>query len=137
MNDSVILRTTTRWLLPLLLVFSLFLLLRGHNEPGGGFVSGLTAAGAFALYRIAFGQEALDRLVRISPASIAAGGLALAVGAALMATMNGTPFFQALWLDLGNGPLPIGTPLVFDIGVALVVLGFAMLILRASESIRD
>ena len=49
MMDSIILRTTTRLLFPLMLVFSVFLLIRGHNEPGGGFAGGLTAATAFAL----------------------------------------------------------------------------------------
>ena len=49
---SLILRTATRYLLPLLLLFSIFLLLRGHNEPGGGFVAGLVAATAFALYAL-------------------------------------------------------------------------------------
>ncbi len=51
---SLILSTATRYMLPLLLLFSIFLLLRGHNEPGGGFVGGLVAAAAFALYAIAF-----------------------------------------------------------------------------------
>ena len=56
--NSPIFRTAARLLMPLLLLFSVFLLLRGHNEPGGGFVGGLVAAAAFALYAIAFGVQA-------------------------------------------------------------------------------
>ena len=58
---SPIFRTAARLLMPLLLLFSVFLLLRGHNEPGGGFVGGLVAAAAFALYAVAFGVTARDR----------------------------------------------------------------------------
>jgi multicomponent Na+:H+ antiporter subunit B len=54
---SLILKTTARFLMPFLLLFSVFLFLRGHNEPGGGFTGGLVAAAAFALYSIAFGAE--------------------------------------------------------------------------------
>ena len=53
--QSMILSTATRYLLPLLLMFSIFLLLRGHNEPGGGFAGGLVAAAALALYALALG----------------------------------------------------------------------------------
>ena len=56
-STSAMFRSATRALMPLLLLFSLFLLLRGHNQPGGGFVGGLVAAAAFALYAIAFGVE--------------------------------------------------------------------------------
>ncbi|MCG8667950.1 MAG: hypothetical protein MI867_00930, partial [Pseudomonadales bacterium] len=65
--DSLILRTATLIVLPLQLVFSLFLLLRGHDEPGGGFIGGLVAAGAFALYLYAYGVHALKQLLRVSP----------------------------------------------------------------------
>jgi L-alanine-DL-glutamate epimerase-like enolase superfamily enzyme len=55
--NSLILRTAARYLLPLLILFSIFLLFRGHNEPGGGFVAGLVAAAAFALYALAADVE--------------------------------------------------------------------------------
>jgi len=59
-----------RLLLPLLLMFSVFLLLRGHNEPGGGFVGGLMAATGFALFSIAFGSETARRILRIDPLAL-------------------------------------------------------------------
>ena len=55
---SSILQTATRLLMPLLLLFAVFLLLRGHNQPGGGFVGGLVVASSFVLYSIAFGVDA-------------------------------------------------------------------------------
>ncbi|MFH1085957.1 MAG: MnhB domain-containing protein, partial [Chloroflexota bacterium] len=64
---SLILRTMARYLLPLSLMFSIFLFLRGHNEPGGGFVAGLVAAAAFALYAIAYGSAAARPVLWIEP----------------------------------------------------------------------
>ena len=66
-RDSPIFRTAARLLMPLLLLFSVFLLLRGHNEPGGGFVGGLVAAAAFALYAIAFGTRRARQALVVSP----------------------------------------------------------------------
>ena len=68
---SPLLAIATRLLAGLLLVFSLHLLLRGHNEPGGGFIGGLTGATALVLYAIAHGAAATRRLLRVSPESIA------------------------------------------------------------------
>ncbi|HMN02746.1 MAG TPA: MnhB domain-containing protein, partial [Geobacter anodireducens] len=65
--QSLFLATAVRLLLPLLLLFSLFLLLRGHNEPGGGFVGGLVAAAAFALHALAHGVAAARRVLRVEP----------------------------------------------------------------------
>ena len=64
---SIILATASRYLLPLMLIFSFFLLLRGHNEPGGGFVGGLVAAAAYALYLIANGIEEAKKLLKTEP----------------------------------------------------------------------
>ena len=69
---SLILRTATRFMLPLLLLFSVFLLTRGHNQPGGGFSGGLVAAAAYTLYALAFG--------------VAAGAIVVGVGLVLVGT---------------------------------------------------
>jgi multicomponent Na+:H+ antiporter subunit C len=73
-RDSLILRATTRLLFPLTLVFSIFLLVRGHNEPGGGFVGGLAAASAFALVLASDGLEKARRLLRRWGVPDGAGG---------------------------------------------------------------
>lgn len=130
--NSLVLRTATRYLLPLLLLFSIFVLLRGHNEPGGGFVGGLVAASAFALYAIAFEVEHARQLLPISPRRLIGLGLLIAVLSGLIGVLLGDPFMTAQW---DNRPLPVvgklGTPLLFDIGVYLTVIGVVLTIIFA------
>jgi multicomponent Na+:H+ antiporter subunit A len=136
-EGSVILRSATRLLITLLFVLALFLLWRGHNEPGGGFIGGLVAAGAFALYLIAFGERAARRLLRVDPRDLIGAGLAVAVVSGLFAAVAGGAFMTGQWttLYLGEGiePLKLGTPLLFDIGVFLAVIGFVLTIVLALE----
>lgn len=127
---SVILSTASRYLLPLLLIFSFFLLLRGHNEPGGGFVGGLVAAAAYALYFIANGIEEAEKLLKAEPVKLIATGLFLAVISAVPSILAGENFMTGVWLDT-NFPVigKIGSPLIFDVGVYLLVLGIALKII--------
>jgi multicomponent Na+:H+ antiporter subunit B len=124
-NSGLILRTATLVILPLQLMFSVFLLLRGHNEPGGGFIGGLVAAGAFSLYLIVFGAKATRRLIRVDPQDILAAGLLLGLLATLPSLLPGQSFFTAQWLpvDLFGTTVKLSTVLVFDIGVYLAVIG--------------
>ncbi|TVQ31887.1 MAG: Na+/H+ antiporter subunit B [Phycisphaeraceae bacterium] len=130
--NSIILQTATRYLLPLLLLFSLFLLWRGHNEPGGGFVGGLVAASAIALQAIAFGPARARQAVRIDLRALIAIGLITALVSGIPALMRGDSYMQAYWMDLGHesiGYIKVGTPLIFDIGVYLTVIGVALLMI--------
>lgn len=134
MGYSLILRTAARLLLPLLLLLAVFLLLRGHDEPGGGFIAGLVAAGAFALYVFAYDTATTRRLLMIDPRTMIGVGLLAAALSAVPAVFFGQAFFTAQWwpIDLGPlGELKLSTPLVFDIGVFLVVLGTVMTIVLA------
>ncbi len=131
---SLILRTATRYLFPLIILFSIYALLRGHNEPGGGFVGGLAAASAYVLYALAYDVKAARALLRIDSITLIAWGLALALGSGMLAMLGGQPFLAALWGKLSIGPvwsLKLGTPLFFDIGVYMVVLGVTVTILLA------
>ena len=92
---SSILRTATRFLMPLLLLFAVFLLLRGHNEPGGGFVGGLVVAAAFVLYAIAYGVSASRRALLVEPSMLLGAGLLVAVGSGMPAVLLGQPFMTA------------------------------------------
>lgn len=123
--DSLILRTATLVVLPLQLVFSLFLLLRGHDEPGGGFIGGLVASGALALYLYAFGVQELKRFLRVSPKDLLAIGLLLGLVATVPSVFLGEPFFTAQWLkiSLGENLIKLSTVLIFDVGVYLTVIG--------------
>ncbi|WP_294344962.1 Na+/H+ antiporter subunit B [Prosthecochloris sp.] len=127
---SIILATASRYLLLLLLMFSVFLLFRGHNEPGGGFVGGLVAAAAYALYFIANGIEAARTIVRFEPIMIIAAGLCTAVASTLPSLVVGKSFMTAVWVDTG---IPfvgkVGTPLLFDLGVYFLVLGITLCII--------
>ena len=129
-TQSLILSAAAMYILPLLLLFSIFLLFRGHNEPGGGFVGGLVAAAAFGLYAIAFDVDHARRLLRVDERVLIGAGLLLALASGLIAVFNGEPFMTAIW---GEQTLPVlgklGTVLFFDIGVYLVVLGITLKII--------
>src|SRR5687768_14564424 len=122
---SFILQTATRLLMPLLLLFAFFLLLRGHNAPGGGFVAGLVVAAAFVLHAMAYGLAASRRAVLVSPPLLLPIGLLVALISGLPAVMLGRPFMTGVWMTVGAGPagIALGTPLLFDIGVFLAVTG--------------
>ncbi|WP_148253532.1 Na+/H+ antiporter subunit B [Aidingimonas lacisalsi] len=122
-SGTLILSVAARLLMPLQLLFSLFLLLRGHDEPGGGFIAGLVAAGAFALYLFAYGLTATRAMLRVSPRDLVGLGLFLGVLSTLPAWWNGQAFFTAQWWTVPLIDYKFSTPLIFDIGVYLVVLG--------------
>ncbi|GAB5468001.1 MAG: Na+/H+ antiporter subunit B [Rhodospirillales bacterium] len=135
--NSLILRAATRMLVALMLVFSVYMLLRGHNEPGGGFIGGLLATIAFALYAIAEGTQAARRALRVDPRSLAMVGLGLALLAGFLSLLSGAPLFTGQWLFIGGGEgekgLPISSVLLFDIGVYLVVVGAVLSLVLALE----
>jgi multicomponent Na+:H+ antiporter subunit B len=106
--------------MPLLLLFGLFLLVRGHNAPGGGFAGGLVVAAAYALHSFAFGVDAARRALLAHPSRLIATGLLFALGSGLLPVALGKEFLTSLWLDSDLG---LGTPLLFDLGVFLVVIG--------------
>ena len=124
--NSPIFRTAARLLMPLLLLFSVFLLLRGHNEPGGGFVGGLVAAAAFALYAIAYGVARAREALLVKPMTLLGAGLLIALCSGVPAFLRGEPFLTALWAP---GTLPLGTPVLFDVGVFLVVASVVLMMI--------
>ncbi|MFZ9932664.1 MAG: Na+/H+ antiporter subunit B [Chthoniobacterales bacterium] len=127
--NSIILATVSRLLTGLLLVFSVFLLLRGHNLPGGGFAGGLVAASAFVLHALATDFASARRLLGFDPRTIMGLGLAVAIASGLLAFFKNKPFLTGLW---DQTPVPLlgklGTPLLFDTGVYLLVLGMTCLV---------
>jgi multisubunit Na+/H+ antiporter MnhB subunit len=127
---SSILQTATRLLMPLLLLFAIFLLLRGHNQPGGGFVGGLVVAASFVLYSIAFGVDAARRALPVRSSTLLGIGLLVALVSSLPGVVLGQPFMTSVWTTIafGSTKLDVGTPLVFDIGVFLAVIGVVLTI---------
>jgi len=124
MYDSIILRTTARLALPLLLLLALFMLVRGHNLPGGGFIGGLLAAAGMILQIVAFGPERAYALLPIDYLKLAAFGVVFAAFWGLLGLFAGQPYMDAFWIP---DPIPgigkIGTPVLFDVGVFLTVIG--------------
>jgi len=122
--NTIILRVAVQLLFPILLVASLLSLFRGHNEPGGGFIGGLVAASAFLLVTLNGGVEEGQRRLRFRPLQFIGAGLTIAFIAAVVPLPFGYAFFEALWADFY---IPIigkpGTPVLFDLGVYLVVIG--------------
>ncbi|MEL7215305.1 MAG: Na+/H+ antiporter subunit B [Pseudomonadota bacterium] len=135
--NSVILVAGSRLLVTLLLVFSVWMLLRGHNEPGGGFIGGLIGATGFVVYALACGTSAAKEALRVPPEMIGMVGLGIALLAGLFAAFFGDALFTGQWLFVGGtkeeGGLPLSTVLVFDIGVYLVVLGGILTLTFALE----
>ena len=109
------------------MAFSLFTLLRGHNEPGGGFIGGLLAVTAFALYALAFDAAHARKLLRIPPRLLIGLGLLLALASGCTGWLAGQPFMFGVWLPFVlPAELKLGSVLLFDVGVYLVVLGAAL-----------
>lgn len=132
---TLIFRTVAPFLTSLMVLFSVFVLLRGHNAPGGGFIGGLIAASAFAIYGIACGVEAVRRAIHFHPMTIAGIGLLLGALAGIVSIFAGVPFMTALWIypKVFGVEVPLATVLMFDTGVYLVVVGSITSIALALE----
>ena len=122
---TVIFRTIAPALTAIMVVFSIFVLLRGHNEPGGGFIGGLIAASAIAIYGIAVGVENVRKALRFDPISMAGFGVFIAAFAGLLSIGQSLPFLTGLWgyIPFGETKITVSTPMLFDIGVYFAVVG--------------
>jgi multicomponent K+:H+ antiporter subunit A len=127
----VLFAVAARWLLPLALVVSVYVLFRGHNAPGGGFIAGLVTAVALIVQRMArdAGGRAPDAYARLAGAGLLVAG-ATGVGAwffgkPFLTSAHGHPALPAL------GEVTLASAALFDIGVYLTVVGATMLALIA------
>lgn len=136
---TLIFRTAAPFVTSLMLLFSVFVLLRGHNEPGGGFIGGLIAASAFAILGIAHGVPAVRRSMHFHPTAIAGFGLFLAALSGLLSYAFRVPFLSGLWTSLSffGVTVDLSTVMFFDIGVYLVVVGSITSIALALEERED
>ena len=123
---SVIFKTTAHIVIGIMLLFSLYLLFRGHNEPGGGFIGALIAVIAFALLTLAESPSYVRKRIRFSPRMIAVTGLGVSTGSGLFAALMGEVYLTGFWWKT---MIPVGTPLLFDVGVYLAVTGGVLSIL--------
>jgi multicomponent Na+:H+ antiporter subunit B len=127
---SSILIIANRYLGPILIALSLVALYRGHNYPGGGFIGGLIAASAILLRALAQGWPKTEENIRVQPMTLLTVGLAIAMLSGLPSIFLGNPFMTSVWGPTWQipvlGKLKLGTPLLFDIGVYLAVVGFTL-----------
>lgn len=125
MRPSLILRTSAPAILLMAVLYSLYILLRGHNAPGGGFIGGLIAGVGVLFYAIARGRESASQLLPIEPTTFCAIGVLLALTSGLPGLLSGQGYLTHQWWfpTLVGVELPLSTALLFDIGVYLTVIG--------------
>ena len=133
--ESFIFQTVVRYTFFFINVLAVYLMLRGHNLPGGGFIAGLASAISLILLSLATGAEEFHRMLRFDPVRLAARGLALAAFSCALPALFGQPFLEHFHWHLHGVPLlgdvHVGTPLLFDFGVFLVVIGVSCKIIFA------
>lgn len=127
MNNDV-LKISSRPLKIIFITLSVLMLLRGHNQPGGGFIGGILLAAGFILYGMANGVDMLRKNIKFQPVSYILTGLFAAAFAALPGAWFKETFFEGIWLKIDVINLKLGTPLLFDVGVYLTVFGVLMMI---------
>ena len=129
--NTLIFRTVAPVITVVMIAFSIFITLRGHNEPGGGFIGGLIAASAVAIYGIAAGPTTVRRALIADPLAFAGFGVVLAGGSGLLSFFYDVPYLTGLWTEIAG--VLVATPMIFDIGVYFTVFGTLSAIALALE----
>lgn len=121
----IVLDTVVRTLYPAMLIVSLVVVLRGHNEPGGGFIGGMIAVAATALRAVALGSERALQGFPGGAARVACAGVSAALLSGLPGALLGRPYMTHVWAEWSLGPLvaKVSTVMLFDGGVYLTVWG--------------
>lgn len=127
--NSIIFKTASHIVSGMMLIFSVYLLLRGHNSPGGGFIAGLIAVIAFALLMLADSPSYVYQRLLVHPTRIAVFGIAICLLAGILPLCFGRPFLSGIWIP----DTALGSPLLFDLGVYLAVFGSVLSILLNVE----
>jgi multisubunit Na+/H+ antiporter MnhB subunit len=121
---SVLLRSTVKILWPVIVALAVYLLLRGHDAPGGGFIAGLAVAIGIALRTLV--AERREYAFPIRSSWLIGAGLGLALITGFGSLVLGSPFLTSAHAAVhlpGGAELELHTTLVFDLGVFLVVVG--------------
>ncbi len=137
MKRFLVVDVSVRVIFPAVVVGSIYLLLAGHNQPGGGFVGGIVAGAAIAVRYVAGGVDEVRSLSRAHPWTVLGAGMLLAVLTAVAPVVLGGDVLEAATFEADLavlGHLKVGSTLLFDVGVYLVVVG---LVLMMFESFGD
>lgn len=131
-REYMMLRLLARLMLPLALLVAIFIFLRGHNEPGGGFIAGLVTSVALVLLHVSSGQEWVEQRMHVNYRKLAASGILIAGITGLGSLLFGMPLLTSThgilhipWL----GDLELASAMLFDLGVYFTVVGGTLLIL--------
>lgn len=121
-----------------ILAASIWVLLRGHNEPGGGFIGGLIAVSASVLWSVAFSADAAERRLPFRSAVVLATvGIAIGTASGIPALWLGNSFLTHIWGAIPVVDIKVSTVLIFDLGVYLAVwgalAGYALSLLSLGE----
>ncbi len=131
-RQSLLAETGSRTVVPTIFIVSLFLLVVGHDAPGGGFVGGLLAGAALLVVFLSGGRNEVRTLLPLHPRSLVGLGMAVSITVASLGLVFGSSFLDAgkitldLWLV---GEISAGSSLLFDVGVYLVVVGLVATVL--------
>ncbi|CEI84218.1 Na(+)/H(+) antiporter subunit B [Oceanobacillus oncorhynchi] len=130
--NNMMLQTLTRLIILIVLSFSIYLLLAGHNSPGGGFIGGLMTASAILILYLSFGLNSIKKVIRLDYIKIIGIGLLFASVTGVVSMVFGFPylkqFFDYFRLPI-LGEVELTTALPFDLGVYFVVLASALAII--------
>jgi multicomponent Na+:H+ antiporter subunit A len=133
-NRSIILEVIVRILFHTIIIVSLYVLLAGHNLPGGGFAGGLIAGMALVMRYVAGGRYELGAAAPTDAGRLLGVGMTLAVSCAVVPLIVGAPPLKSAYLEANLdwiGHIEFVTPAIFDIGVYLVVIGLVLDVLRS------
>ena len=136
-NRSIIFEVVTRLLFHTIVVFSIYLLIAGHNEPGGGFAAGMVTGLALVVRYLAGGRYELDEAAPVDAGRLIGSGLVVAAVSALLPLVVGGAVLQSAVVDVTVplvGDLHLVSSVLFDVGVYLIVVGLALDLLRALGS---
>jgi len=135
--NNLILKSTSSLIVFILLGFAIYLLLAGHNSPGGGFIGGLTTSAAFVLMYMAFGESTVKRIIPINFLFFIPLGLILATLTGLGSLLFNVPFltqtFGSIFIPV-FGDVELSTAMLFDLGVYFTVFGTTMTIILTINS---
>lgn len=122
---NLILQKISKLYLIVMVVFSVFILIRGHNNPGGGFIGGIITSTGFIFYGIINGSDRVKRLLKITTIELMGAGLFMGLIALTIPLITGREPFTGVWMEfsLFSSVIHIGTPLLFDTGIYFVVTG--------------
>jgi multicomponent Na+:H+ antiporter subunit B len=130
--NSLILQIASKYVKPLLLIFGIIALMRGHNYPGGGFIGGLLAALSIVYGSLSFTSKEIENKLKIKPEQYIGGGLFFILLSFVPSIFQSTYLMKGIWVKLELPiikELKLGTPFLFDIGVFLAVIGVTLMFL--------